>query len=66
MFTISSKLIRKLGPALLGAGAMLGLLVGGPELAAQRTCWGRPANPHNGDSCAGHGELRSLHDQPHG
>jgi CubicO group peptidase (beta-lactamase class C family) len=37
MFTISSKLIRKLGPALLLAGAMLGLLVTGPELAAQRT-----------------------------
>jgi hypothetical protein len=33
----SSKLMRRLGPALLGAGAMLGLLVGGPELAAQRT-----------------------------
>ena len=29
--------MRRLGPALLGAGAMLGLLVGGPELAAQRT-----------------------------
>jgi hypothetical protein len=37
MFTISSKLLRRLGPALLLAGAMLGLLVTGPELAAQRT-----------------------------
>jgi hypothetical protein len=41
VFTISSKLMRKLGPALLLAGAMLGLLVTGPELAAQRI-WGRP------------------------
>jgi hypothetical protein len=40
MFTISRKLMRKLGPALLCAGAMLGLLVGGPELAAQRTSLG--------------------------
>jgi len=37
MFTISSKLMRRLGPALLCAGAVLGLLVTGPELAAQRT-----------------------------
>jgi hypothetical protein len=37
MFTISSKLLRRLGPALLCAGAVFGLLVTGPELAAQRT-----------------------------
>jgi hypothetical protein len=37
MFTISSKLLRRLGPALLCAGVVFGLLVGGPELAAQRT-----------------------------
>jgi hypothetical protein len=33
----SSKLMRQLGPALLCAGVVFGLLVGGPELAAQRT-----------------------------
>jgi len=33
----SSKLMRQLGPALLCAGVVFGLLVGGPEPAAQRT-----------------------------
>ena len=37
MFTISRKLLQKLGPALLCTGLVFGLLVGGPELAAQRT-----------------------------
>jgi hypothetical protein len=33
----AAKFLQKLGPALLCTGAILGLLVTGPELAAQRT-----------------------------
>jgi hypothetical protein len=33
----AAKFLRKLGPALLCAGLVFGLLVTGPELAAQRT-----------------------------